>query len=160
VRSALEEDPEAARLPLMQPRFEWPLCAAIRLGCSEDIVMLLTQNGAKVDVTDEKGQSPLQLLSSGVTRKIVRAIHTDCPEIIPGTTEWAEWMRESTAQFEVCVAMVLLIAGADPEACHGDPRGEQRSSLELGRRAGKDHLVSLYAQSPYAQKKGVVLERD
>merc|ERR1740138_1575526 len=50
VRSALEADPEAARLPLMESKVEWPLCAAIRLGCSEDIVRLLTQNGAKVDV--------------------------------------------------------------------------------------------------------------
>jgi hypothetical protein len=152
VRSALEADPEAARQPLMGPRVEWPLCAAIRLGCSGDIVRLLTQNGAKVDVTNREGQSPLQMLSSGAA-KVMRALTTDLRETIPGTDEWAEWMRQSTAQFEqfeLGVAMVLMRAGADPEACHGDLGGEQCSSLELAQRAGKGHLVSLYVRATWA----------
>ncbi|CAK0863356.1 unnamed protein product [Prorocentrum cordatum] len=145
VRSALEADPEAARLPLMEPRVEWPLCAAIRLGCSEDIVQLLVQNGARVEVTNEQGQSPLQCLSSGLANEVLGALPAD---FAPGTDDWAERVRESAAQGELRVAMALMSAGADPEARHGDRGGEQCSSLELAQRAGKDHLVRLYAQNP------------
>jgi len=145
VRSALEADPDAARLPLMEPRCEWPLCAAIRLGCSGDIVRLLTQNGAMVEVTNEQGQSPLQRLSSGVAKQV---IGTQFADLTSGIDDGAEWMCESIAQYELGVAMALIIAGADPEARHGDAGGEQCSSLELARRAGKEHLVSLYMQNP------------
>ncbi|CAK0848004.1 unnamed protein product [Prorocentrum cordatum] len=143
VRLVLEADPEAAQLPFLQPRFEWPLCAAIRLGCSKDIVRLLTENGAKVDVENVDGQSPLQLLSSRAGTDVISAPLVDLLEM-PGFTEWAEWMLESTAQYELDVATALLIAGADPGACHGAPPGGHCSSLELAQRAGKGHLVGLY----------------
>jgi hypothetical protein len=157
VRSALEAEPEAARLAFMQPRFEWPLCAAVRLGCSADIVRLLTENGAKVDATNVEGQSPLQLLSSGAETNTVSAPPIDAGGV-PGTaSEWSEWLRESTRlseerrrestrQLELDVATALLIAGADPEASHGDHGRAHCSSLELARRSMKDHLVGLYEQ--------------
>ncbi|CAK0841905.1 unnamed protein product [Prorocentrum cordatum] len=65
VRLAIEADPEAAKEPFWDRRFEWPLCAAVRLGCSAEVVRLLLENGARVDVTSVGGQSPLQLLGSG-----------------------------------------------------------------------------------------------
>jgi hypothetical protein len=143
VRLALEADPEAAKLPFCEHRFEWPICAAIRLGCSEEIVRVLTENGAKVDVINVKGQSPLQILSSGVEKMIISASPVDL-RVTPGTAEWTESMREPTAQIELGLATALLIAGADPGACHGDPGRGHCSSLELARRAGKDHLVGLF----------------
>jgi len=143
VRLVLEADPEAAKMPFWEPRFELPLCAAIRLGCSEEIVRLLTENGAKVDVTNVERQSPLQLLSSGPEKEIVSVPSTDWLGI-PGTAEWLGFLTESTAKFELGVAAALLVAGADPKACHGDPSKGHYSSLELAQRAGKDHLVGLY----------------
>ncbi|CAK0808836.1 unnamed protein product [Prorocentrum cordatum] len=142
VRLVLEADPEAARVPILQPCFEWPLCAAIRLGCSEDIVRLLTENGAKADVTNVQGVSPLQLLSSRAESGVGSAPPFDLRGI-PGLAAWSEWMLESTAQHELGVATALLIAGADPAACYGDP---DSSSLELARRAEKGHLVGLYGR--------------
>jgi len=120
----------------MEPRCEWPLCAALRLGCSEEIIRLLTEHGAKVDVTDNFGQSPLQLLSSGVEANITDARINDMRGLL-GFDGWAE-------QFELGVATALLIAGADPEACPGDPGRGHHSSLQLARRARKGHLVGLY----------------
>jgi len=136
VRLALSADPEAARSPFWERRFEWPLCAALRLGCSEEIIRLLTEHGAKVDVTDNVGQSPLQLLSSGVEANITDARINDMRGLL-GFDGWAE-------QFELGVATALLIAGADPEACPGDPGRGHHSSLQLARRARKGHLVGLY----------------
>lgn len=142
VRRVLEADPEAAKLPFLEQRFEWPLCAAIRLGCSEEIVRLLTENGAEADVTNGMGLSPLQVLSSGA-HAILAAPPLDL-RAAPGTAEWTARMRELAAERELGVATALLRAGADPEASYGGPGRGHPSSLELARRAGKDHLVGLF----------------
>ncbi|CAK0848433.1 unnamed protein product, partial [Prorocentrum cordatum] len=142
-RFALEVDPGAAKLPFLQPRFEWPPCAAIRLGCSGDVVRLLFEHGAEVEVTNTQGQSPLQLLSSGAERHGIQIPRVDLWGT-PGLAEWAEWMLGSTEQYELDVATALLIAGAGPATCRGDPARGYCSSLELARRAGKGHLVGLY----------------
>jgi len=143
VRLALEADSDAAKLPFWEPRFELPLCAAIRLGCSEEVIGLLLKHGAKVDVTDAKGQTPLQFLSSGVERRFLRIPPEDLRGP-PGSPEWSERVRELTARFELGVATALLMAGADPDACDGGLGRGHHSSMELARRSGKDHLVGLY----------------
>jgi hypothetical protein len=137
VRLALEADPGAAELPFWEPRFEWPLCAAVRLGCSEEIVRLLIENGARVDVTNIHGQSPLQLLGTTVEKRIGSAPPSDLWGTL-GSADWTEWMRESAVQFELGVATALLAAGADPEAYHGDPGGGRCQGLELAWRSGAD----------------------
>ncbi|CAK0799585.1 unnamed protein product [Prorocentrum cordatum] len=121
VRLAIEADPEAAKEPFWDCRFEWPLCAAVRLGCSAEVVRLLMENGAKVDVTSVGGQSPLQLLGSGTGNHSFSARLIDLrgvPNTPLGTAEWTAGMRQSTAQFELGVATALLNAGADPAADH------------------------------------------
>jgi len=143
VRLAIEASPEAAKEPFWEPRFEWPLCVAIRLGCSEEIVRLLIESGAKVHVTTIDGQSPLQLLSAGSEKTVFSDPLMNMWET-PGEDDWTERLRLSVAEFELAVATALLDAGADPREVHdGSSRGDC-SSLELARRSGKDHLVGLY----------------
>ncbi|CAK0834373.1 unnamed protein product [Prorocentrum cordatum] len=142
VRLAIEADPEAAKEPFWDSRFEWPLCAAIRLRCSVEVVRLLIENGAEVGVASVGGQSPLQLLSTGTEDHFIDL--RGMPNTPLGAAEWIESMRQSTAQFELGVATALLNAGADPAAHHGDPRMGNCSSLELARRSGKYHLTDLY----------------
>ncbi|CAK0891904.1 unnamed protein product, partial [Prorocentrum cordatum] len=137
VRLTLEADPASAASPFWEPRFEWPLCAAVRLGCGADVVGLLLESGAAVDVRDASGAGAGGRASS---------VPPLGPPGVPGAAGWLERVRgASPAQRERSVAAVLLQAGADPEERHRDLAGRVRpSSLELARRAGKDHLVGLY----------------
>lgn len=70
VSKALEADPECARLPFWDHNVEPPLCTAIRLGCTQDIVTLLVKFGADVQARDFKGQSPLEVLSATTWRTV------------------------------------------------------------------------------------------
>jgi len=62
VRLALAADPEAATLPFFEHECEPPLCCAVRLQCSVEIVSLLLDYGADVHDIDIKGDTPLQKL--------------------------------------------------------------------------------------------------
>lgn len=70
VSKALEADPECARLPFWDHNAEPPLCTAIRLGCTQDIVTLLVKFGADVQARDFTGQSPLEVLSATTWRTV------------------------------------------------------------------------------------------
>lgn len=94
VSKALEADPECARLPFWDHNAEPPLCTAIRLGCTQDIVTLLVKFGADVQARDFTGQSPLEVLSATTWRTV-----------------------ESSKEIEE----VLLSAGAEPAENSANP---------------------------------------
>lgn len=62
VRAALKQNPTAAQEPFWDHDLEPPLCAAVRLHCSADIVKLLLDLGADPEATDVRGQGPLETL--------------------------------------------------------------------------------------------------
>jgi len=62
VQEALAEDPESTQIPLMDHGWEPPLCAAIRFGCSCEIVRLLLEYKSDVSQCDVHGRSPLCVL--------------------------------------------------------------------------------------------------
>jgi len=64
VRLLLDGDREAANEPFVDNGWEPPLCAAIRLHLSEEIVELLLSYGASVHATDVHNKTPLEVLSS------------------------------------------------------------------------------------------------
>eukprot|EP00403_Amphidinium_massartii_P029880 CAMPEP_0178391222 /NCGR_PEP_ID=MMETSP0689_2-20121128/11054_1 /TAXON_ID=160604 /ORGANISM="Amphidinium massartii, Strain CS-259" /LENGTH=478 /DNA_ID=CAMNT_0020011763 /DNA_START=80 /DNA_END=1516 /DNA_ORIENTATION=- len=64
VQLALQEDPEAAKFPFFDHSVEPPLCAAIRYHCSNQVIQILLDNGADVNLTDIYGKTPLALLYS------------------------------------------------------------------------------------------------
>jgi hypothetical protein len=68
LRSALESDPESAQFPFFDHDVEPPLCCAIRLDCSKDVVELLIQYDADVNAEDCCGQTPLALLCKQYSR--------------------------------------------------------------------------------------------
>lgn len=56
------EDPEAAWMPLMEHRWEPPLCAAIKFKCSHEIIKLLLEHRGDADQCDVMGQPAFTLL--------------------------------------------------------------------------------------------------
>jgi len=62
VREALAEDSEIAQMPLMDHKWEPPLCAAVRFGCSREIVSLLLEHKSDVNQCDVQGRSVFRVL--------------------------------------------------------------------------------------------------
>jgi len=62
VQEVLAEDPEAAWMPLMEHRWEPPLCAAIQFHCAHEIVRLLLENRSDANQCNVEGQSALIML--------------------------------------------------------------------------------------------------
>ena len=63
MRAALAEDSQVAAFPFWDHDVEPPLCAAVRLGCSIEIVSALLEGGAEVDQASMQGKTPLQVLN-------------------------------------------------------------------------------------------------
>lgn len=64
VEQALQEEPESAGTPFWNHDVEPPLCAAVRLLCSAEIISLLLAYGAEVNGEDFHGRTPLMVLRS------------------------------------------------------------------------------------------------
>lgn len=126
VQSALEWEPDAAFLPMYNA--EPPLCCSVRLGCSEKIVQLLLQHGARVDIGDGRGQTPLMLLSS---------VPSNLP---PAFWDFASDAGNGKRQWSLNVAKLLMDAGVDSMFSHRN----LLSCMDLASQAGNTHLVRLY----------------
>lgn len=70
VVTVLEADIESARFPFWDHNIEPPLCTAIRLGCSVDIVEHLIKSDADVKARDAADRSPLEVLYSTTWRSV------------------------------------------------------------------------------------------
>eukprot|EP00930_Biecheleria_cincta_P026241 TRINITY_DN1851_c0_g1_i1.p1 TRINITY_DN1851_c0_g1~~TRINITY_DN1851_c0_g1_i1.p1 ORF type:complete len:250 (-),score=43.53 TRINITY_DN1851_c0_g1_i1:87-836(-) len=135
VKAALEYEPDAAVYPILEARFEPPLCCAVRLGCSEHIVQLLLQHGAIVDVEDADRYTPLMLLSMQPSF------------LMPSFFDFADEEGHARQQWSLNVAKLLIDAGADPlsSAGCGFP-----SAVQLAEQLGNSHLVRFYSGEPNA----------
>lgn len=130
VQKALDEDPQAARSPILDEGFVGPpLCVALSLGCGSAIVALLLSRGADVNVTDSRGRSPLSILCSRPSWR--SDIAEGCLD------EEAAGMEESSS----LVARQLLRAGAN--AASQDSAGMCAVSLALA--SGNRHLADVVA---------------
>eukprot|EP00930_Biecheleria_cincta_P062320 TRINITY_DN477_c0_g2_i3.p1 TRINITY_DN477_c0_g2~~TRINITY_DN477_c0_g2_i3.p1 ORF type:complete len:383 (+),score=62.05 TRINITY_DN477_c0_g2_i3:79-1227(+) len=128
VQSALESEPDAAFLPIFECNAEPPLCCSVRMGCSEQVVQLLLQHGARVDVEDRHGQTPLMLLSS---------TPSNYP---PAFFDFASDAGNSGRQRSLNIAKILMDAEADSASLHR----HLLSCVDLAYQAGNSHLVRLY----------------
>jgi len=63
VRSVLERDTHAATSLFWEHDVEPPLCSAVRLGCSPEVVGFLLDHQADVDGLDSRGRTPLAILA-------------------------------------------------------------------------------------------------
>lgn len=142
VRDALDRDPGAVHEPLFDSGMEPPLCAAVRLGCSERILSLLLDRGADVHWADVWGREPLHILSMSQqswmwpSRAGVQAPSLPAPDEDGGLAAWVRL-------YETGVANVLLQAGASPTS----PQvrgGAASSSLGIAESTGKSHLVDVF----------------
>mmetsp|Transcript_10522 Transcript_10522/g.25482 ORF Transcript_10522/g.25482 Transcript_10522/m.25482 type:complete len:229 (-) Transcript_10522:171-857(-) len=125
----LEEDPEAASSIFIEHRCETPLCAAIRHNCGVDILRILLDHGAEVNLRDCDGFTPLALLSKKPCSYQPVSIDFD---------HFQATMR-SQEQDALCVAQVLLAAGADP--LEVAPGGQ--TCVDLAQSAGNSRLARL-----------------
>jgi len=64
VRSVLERETHAATSLFWEHDVEPPLCSAVRLRCSPEVVGLLLDHQADVDGLDSRGRTPLAILAS------------------------------------------------------------------------------------------------
>jgi len=64
VQQVLDADPDAALMPVSLDGLESPVCAAVRLSCDLKVFQLLIARGAKLNVTNCHGRSPLSVLAS------------------------------------------------------------------------------------------------
>lgn len=62
VLAALKQSPTAAKEPFWDHDIEPPLCCAVRLQCSADIVKVLLDHGADPEAKDVRGHGPLEML--------------------------------------------------------------------------------------------------
>jgi len=62
VQEALRKEPEAARIPFFDHRWEPPLCAAVRFSCSSNIIKQLLDHRSDPNMCDAEGRSPLVIL--------------------------------------------------------------------------------------------------
>lgn len=121
-------------MPLLEHAMDPPLCVALRLGCSEEIVSLLLEHGAATCWADSQGLEPLHLLTIG--RPPCHALDADV---------WAT-LRELEKGYEIRVAAMLLESGASALS-RKVMGGADTSSLQIAERVGKTHLVSLFRSS-------------
>lgn len=148
VKTALEENPEAASDLVMEYGAEPPLCVAIRHGCSAGIVRLLLDHGADVDAADVLGQTPLLLLAAAPCQQLMWPGLTDEAEFLrfPPVGDdalvdvWQAQQLSEAQQHREAVMKVLVAAGADPLAL--DAAGN--SAVDLAMAAGHEHLVRLW----------------
>jgi len=61
VRAILQQNPDAASDLFWDHKCEPPLCAAVRLQCSLEIIQLLVEHGANVEMQNAQGRSPAQI---------------------------------------------------------------------------------------------------
>lgn len=135
LREALEREPEAAELPFFDHEFEPPLCCAVRLGCSADLIDLLLQHGAQVDAVDVRGRTPLQILS-------LTPVERCCLAAFPAPLE--QGSRSSRKQQSLDIACLLLAAGCDPLGEGASQHVMRASCLECARSAGNLHLEPFF----------------
>jgi len=62
VQEALRREPDDARIPFFDHRWEPPLCAAVRFQCSTNIIKELLDHKSDPNMCDAEGQSPLVIL--------------------------------------------------------------------------------------------------
>lgn len=128
VESALETEPDAAFLPILECNAEPPLCYSVRLGCSERIVQLLLQHGAYANAEDGCGLTPLMLLSS---------MPSNLP---PPFWDFDSDNGNGKRQWSLNVAKLLM----DAEVYSMSSHRNLLSCLDLASQAGNTHLVRLF----------------
>lgn len=161
-------------MPFLDFDWEPPLCAAVRLGCSTEMVELLLEHGANVTDVDASGRTPLGLLSSrgcaGGQMGPDSISGVDIPAWVdswplPASKALLPMLEEAAALASakrqrgkarsLAVASLLIAAGADPLASgilgfgdfSGGTRRRASTCVELARNAGNEHLEELYLQT-------------
>jgi len=143
VRKQLQEEPEAANMPFFEHGVEPPLCCAVRMGCSPDILGLLLEHQADVNATDVHGRTALTLLCSLAPRAEESAVMRQWLSV-PGSPfeGLGEAMSPLHQAEEACIlgcAVRLLAAGADSLL----PDSQGATAVSLAHKSGNKALVSL-----------------
>lgn len=152
VRTALDEDPQAAADLFWDHDLEPPLCFAVRCGCDVEIIEALLQNKADPEVVDAKGRTPLSILASldrvlpMSSFKVFMKLSWDDASLrtIPNSE-----VNDDSVERSITVAQALVAAGARPWTA--DAVGNV--PINVAADSGNMHLVSLW-QEQYVQNGG------
>jgi hypothetical protein len=146
VRRVLAKDPEAASMVFFDHDWEPPICAAVRLHCSADIVELTVKHGADIYAMDMRGRTPLTILSSSAKR--CNETDKEICELLgiahhPGQFMFSQpSARDTVIKNSLAVAEVFARAGADPSL----PDKEGNYPCDLASACGNDHLVRFWGK--------------
>eukprot|EP00933_Yihiella_yeosuensis_P060091 TRINITY_DN6207_c0_g1_i1.p1 TRINITY_DN6207_c0_g1~~TRINITY_DN6207_c0_g1_i1.p1 ORF type:complete len:295 (+),score=56.99 TRINITY_DN6207_c0_g1_i1:72-956(+) len=100
VEKVLSEDEEAAKYPFVDSKKITPVGVAVQLGCSAEVVQLLVDNKAVVDMVDSERRTPLMTLE--IQAELIRSWHSPVIE------------EEAKLQRIDAVREILVNAGAVP----------------------------------------------
>jgi len=106
VQSVLEEDTHAATSLFWEHNVEPPLCTAVRLGCSPEVVGLLLEHQADVDGLDVCGRTPLAILASRSAQGCWQG-----PNF--GDSRRASAQADAVDEKHMTIEKLLIQAGAD-----------------------------------------------
>jgi len=108
--SYLDDDPDAAWMPMLDFGAETPICAAVRLGCPTQVIDLLMARGGDPTMVDKFGKNALEILASRPRCALPTIALSG--DLFGKPSRWLtlteEWMLK--------VAMRLLAGGCNPSA--------------------------------------------
>jgi len=155
VRTILDSEPEAAWFPIPDcPSAEPPLCYAARTCCSEEIMRMLLDAGADVNVTDIHGSSALVLLGEAASAESAQEPLNHSASPGPWALSFMVFVGDAPLVSQVLplpempeseakrlrLASLLLAGGADPDLA--EALGRRPADVAEG--AGHRRLATLY----------------
>jgi len=110
IEHILDADPDTVWMPISMPKMELPICAAVRLQCNLEVIELLLDWGAKVNMVNSYGQNPLSVLASSAS---VYTWSEDWGTVTAKDAHENQSKYQEKERWVVNVAVRLLQAGCD-----------------------------------------------
>lgn len=139
VRKVLQSSSEVINEPFWDQDLQSPLCHALSIECSVEIIQLLIEHGAKTDGEDLRGNTP-----SSVLRKRCEAEVPQCPPWCTGK-HFAE-VKDFGDVFAALPAPLRATAPWQPCLPGNEPRAQQPVSATEAQALWRGQVLELLSQ--------------